>query len=335
MNDVAPDASSGTTACRALPPSTRSTRTPSGWSPTSLAVITSPSASRSLESTSSTVLRPGRAPYSSSFAFGGSCFSRSTTVLSTSSGFASSASSSEPSVCSGSSMSQSSTFSYSSSAIHSVPAVRSLSTTLSRFTRYSSRVSGSRPSSTSSTSRSVPSQSRTICPEPDQAPYRQPPSCTGEAGEPEAWRCVGVPPPSGCSTRADGVAYATESVGPPGSWRRASWASGTSTTSPPGSRSSPALRFSTTRSSPTVVSRTSSPSETIPSSSVVGSAPGSTVHRTSRPGTTAYVVPDSETTTCAAPSSSAVGLVVFVSRAGSCSVLVTHSEPDSSSTTAT
>ncbi len=132
-----------------------------GESPASDAVITSPSGSTSLPSTGKIVVRPGRTPNESSCGCGGlfGCV-RSAMNWSTCSGFVSSASDSSPSASSGICTSQSSTFWYSSVAIHNVPADRSFSTITRRFTRYSRRVCGSRPSSRSSTSRPVPSQSR-------------------------------------------------------------------------------------------------------------------------------------------------------------------------------
>jgi hypothetical protein len=133
------------------------------------ATSTSPSASVSLSSTGSTVVRPGRTPYWSSCAIGGVFWSvRSGSVVCTVSSVVFSSSSPSPS---GGVMScQLSTRCIESEAIHAAPPKTSLSTTTSRLTRKRSTLVASTPGTSRAASSASPGQSRTNRPLPDQAP---------------------------------------------------------------------------------------------------------------------------------------------------------------------
>ncbi len=336
-NDPVPSASSGTTAWSAAPPMMVCTVAFDGESPTSDAVITSPSGSTSLPSTGRIVVRPGRTPNASSLGCGGRFgWDRSAMNWSTCSGFVSSASASSPSASSGIWTSQSSTFWYSSAAIHNVPADRSLSTITCRFTRYSRRVWGSSPSRRSSTSRSVPSQSRITWPVEAHAPYVHDPSCTGAAGRPSAARRTASPPASGCVTRPRDVATTTSSDAAEGCCNRASAPSSSATVRPPGRTSCDAERSSTTGSSPTAVTSTSAPD---PTGSVVDAGSPETAPRAvvrtvqSVPvdGTATNTVPSCATTTSPSPSTSTVGSSSSASNEVAPSNGRTHSRPSSPS----
>ncbi|CPU66336.1 Uncharacterised protein [Mycobacteroides abscessus] len=308
-----------------------------GESPTSDAVITSPSGSTSLPSTGRIVVRPGRTPNASSFGCGGRFgWDRSAMNWSTCSGFVSSASASSPSASSGIWTSQSSTFWYSSAAIHNVPADRSLSTITCRFTRYSRRACGSIPSRRVSRSRSVPSQSRTTWPVEAHAPYVHDPRRTGAAGTPWAARRWASPPFRGWVTSASVVATTTSPDPADGCWSRACSAPSTATVRPPGSTSCEAERSRTTGSSPTAVTSTSAPFPT--GRDVDAGSPRtapllvvSTVHRAPVEGIAAKTVPSSDTVSAPSPPTSAVGSSFSASNEVAPSNGRTHSRPSSPS----